>query len=144
MIFYQLLSYCSILLLSYYYAIQLPYYLIILLLYYLTIILSDCITNLTILLRFYLTIFTILLSYFLIILLFNNHLTILLFHCRIKSCYLIISISNYINFLLFDYIFCSKDARLPEQLQRAMAAEAEAAREARAKVGNNNEYHHSQ
>ena len=28
----------------------------------------------------------------------------------------------------------SKDARLPEQLQRAMAAEAEAAREARAKV----------
>ena len=30
----------------------------------------------------------------------------------------------------------SKDARLPEQLQRAMAAEAEAAREARAKVGN--------
>ena len=35
---------------------------------------------------------------------------------------------------LFDYIFCRKDARLPEQLQRAMAAEAEAAREARAKV----------
>jgi len=30
---------------------------------------------------------------------------------------------------------CSKDARLPVQLQRAMAAEAEAAREARAKVG---------
>ena len=29
----------------------------------------------------------------------------------------------------------SKDARLPENLQRAMAAEAEAAREARAKVG---------
>ena len=29
----------------------------------------------------------------------------------------------------------SKDARLPVQLQRAMAAEAEAAREARAKVG---------
>ena len=28
----------------------------------------------------------------------------------------------------------SKDARLPVQLQRAMAAEAEAAREARAKV----------
>ena len=28
-----------------------------------------------------------------------------------------------------------KDARLPVQLQRAMAAEAEAAREARAKVG---------
>ena len=30
----------------------------------------------------------------------------------------------------------SKDARLPVQLQRAMAAEAEAAREARAKVIN--------
>lgn len=27
-----------------------------------------------------------------------------------------------------------KDSRLPEQLQRAMAAEAEAAREARAKI----------
>ena len=31
-------------------------------------------------------------------------------------------------------LFCSKDSRLPEQLQRAMAAEAEAAREARAKI----------
>lgn len=31
-------------------------------------------------------------------------------------------------------IFTSKDVRLPVQLQRAMAAEAEAAREARAKV----------
>ena len=30
--------------------------------------------------------------------------------------------------------YCSKDVRLPLQLQRAMAAEAEAAREARAKV----------
>ena len=30
-----------------------------------------------------------------------------------------------------------KDVRVPEQLQRAMAAEAEAAREARAKVENN-------
>ena len=30
--------------------------------------------------------------------------------------------------------FCRKDVRLPVQLQRAMAAEAEAAREARAKV----------
>jgi len=29
---------------------------------------------------------------------------------------------------------CSKDVRLPVQLQRAMAAEAEATREARAKV----------
>ena len=34
----------------------------------------------------------------------------------------------------FDYF--SKDCRLPIQLQRAMAAEAEAAREARAKVCN--------
>ena len=32
------------------------------------------------------------------------------------------------------FLFCSKDVRLPQQLQRAMAAEAEAAREARAKV----------
>ena len=32
------------------------------------------------------------------------------------------------------FLYFSKDARLPEQLQRAMAAEAEAAREARAKV----------
>ena len=31
-------------------------------------------------------------------------------------------------------IFFSRDVRLPESLQRAMAAEAEAAREARAKV----------
>ena len=29
-----------------------------------------------------------------------------------------------------------KDVRLPQQLQRSMAAEAEASREARAKVGN--------
>jgi hypothetical protein len=34
----------------------------------------------------------------------------------------------------YSMINCSKDARLPVQLQRAMAAEAEAAREARAKV----------
>ena len=32
------------------------------------------------------------------------------------------------------FAICRKDSRLPEQLQRAMAAEAEAAREARAKV----------
>ncbi len=32
------------------------------------------------------------------------------------------------------FLICSKDVRLPVQLQRAMAAEAEAAREARAKV----------
>ena len=31
-------------------------------------------------------------------------------------------------------LFCRKDVRLPVHLQRAMAAEAEAAREARAKV----------
>lgn len=37
--------------------------------------------------------------------------------------------------VLFGHILSSsKDARLPVQLQRAMAAEAEAAREARAKV----------
>ena len=34
----------------------------------------------------------------------------------------------------FFYVSYSKDVRLPVQLQRAMAAEAEAAREARAKV----------
>ena len=38
---------------------------------------------------------------------------------------------NIISNTLFSY---SKDVRLPVQLQRAMAAEAEAAREARAKV----------
>ena len=41
------------------------------------------------------------------------------------------------NLSVLDSIFLllfSKDARLPVQLQRAMAAEAEAAREARAKV----------
>ena len=38
--------------------------------------------------------------------------------------------------ILFNvYMLCSKDARLPEQLQRTMAAEAEAGRAARAKVG---------
>ena len=35
---------------------------------------------------------------------------------------------------LFTTLLYSKDVRLPVQLQRAMAAEAEAAREARAKV----------
>ena len=39
------------------------------------------------------------------------------------------------SFLMFlPSCRCSKDVRLPVQLQRAMAAEAEAAREARAKV----------
>ncbi len=38
------------------------------------------------------------------------------------------------HFSFFIYTFFSKDVRLPVQLQRAMAAEAEAAREARAKV----------
>ena len=37
------------------------------------------------------------------------------------------------TYLVYFMVF-RKDARLPEQLQRAMAAEAEAAREARAKV----------
>jgi len=36
--------------------------------------------------------------------------------------------------LFFLLSLCSKDVRLPVQLQRAMAAEAEAAREARAKA----------
>lgn len=36
--------------------------------------------------------------------------------------------------LLLWFFVCRKDVRLPVQLQRAMAAEAEAAREARAKV----------
>lgn len=40
-------------------------------------------------------------------------------------------LNMYINFL---YLYYRKDVRLPVQLQRAMAAEAEAAREARAKV----------
>ena len=43
----------------------------------------------------------------------------------------------FVNINISHLIFLptiSKDARLPEQLQRAMAAEAEAAREARAKV----------
>ena len=39
-----------------------------------------------------------------------------------------------LNMVLKIILILSKDARLPEQLQRAMAAEAEAAREARAKV----------
>lgn len=38
--------------------------------------------------------------------------------------------TNYVVLL----ITCRKDVRLPQQLQRAMAAEAEASREARAKV----------
>ena len=42
-------------------------------------------------------------------------------------------IMNY-NVLLLLYCLFRKDVRLPVQLQRAMAAEAEAAREARAKV----------
>ena len=36
--------------------------------------------------------------------------------------------------MCYASVFCSKDVRLPVQLQRAMAAEAEAAREAKAKV----------
>ena len=35
---------------------------------------------------------------------------------------------------VFSFFFHSKDVRLPVQLQRVMAAEAEATREARAKV----------
>ena len=36
--------------------------------------------------------------------------------------------------MMIMMVLCSKDVRLPIQLQRAMAAEAEATREARAKV----------
>lgn len=38
------------------------------------------------------------------------------------------------QFAVFVFFFHSKDVRLPVQLQRVMAAEAEATREARAKV----------
>ena len=38
------------------------------------------------------------------------------------------------QFSLFVFLIHSKDVRLPVQLQRVMAAEAEATREARAKV----------
>jgi regulator of protease activity HflC (stomatin/prohibitin superfamily) len=41
---------------------------------------------------------------------------------------------NFCTLMFFTIFVYSKDARLPEQLQRAMAAEAEASREARAKV----------
>lgn len=41
---------------------------------------------------------------------------------------------NYVPIYLYLNVVNSKDVRLPVQLQRAMAAEAEAAREARAKV----------
>ena len=49
-----------------------------------------------------------------------------------------INMFNMINMAMINTP--SKDARLPVQLQRAMAAEAEAAREARAKVGFNMVY----
>ena len=37
-------------------------------------------------------------------------------------------------------LVCRKDVRLPQQLQRAMAAEAEASREARAKVSSSKSF----
>ena len=40
------------------------------------------------------------------------------------------------------FVHYSKDVRLPVQLQRAMATEAEAAREARAKVSHNTFFCH--
>ena len=57
-----------------------------------------------------------------------------------------LSRTNIINTFFWIFIFLNprvervevKDVRLPQQLQRAMAAEAEATREARAKVCNNN------
>ena len=51
---------------------------------------------------------------------------------------MMINMINTINMVMINTP--SKDARLPVQLQRAMAAEAEAAREARAKVGFNMVY----
>ena len=39
------------------------------------------------------------------------------------------------NLITFNFFFNSKDVKLPVRLQRVMAAEAEAARDARAKVG---------
>ena len=51
---------------------------------------------------------------------------------------MMINMTNMINMAMI--LTPSKDARLPVQLQRAMAAEAEAAREARAKVGFNMVY----
>ena len=54
----------------------------------------------------------------------HRHKKILSFHSE-----------HFFSLFHFQYFYlCRKDARLPEQLQRAMAAEAEAAREARAKV----------
>ena len=41
---------------------------------------------------------------------------------------------KYCNWTGFDFLIQVKDVRLPQNLQRAMAAEAEATREARAKV----------
>ena len=45
--------------------------------------------------------------------------------------------SSEVLLLTVIFLIFSKDVRLPVQLQRAMAAEAEAAREARAKVTEN-------
>ena len=49
---------------------------------------------------------------------------------------MIITTQSLMTFYNTTYLPCipSKDVRLPTQLQRAMAAEAEAARDARAKV----------
>ena len=47
---------------------------------------------------------------------------------------IIIMVNSILNIMMMLMAMFSKDARLPVQLQRAMAAEAEAAREARAKV----------
>ena len=45
-----------------------------------------------------------------------------------------VKLESHSNSVWLSYLSSSKDVRLPVQLQRAMAAEAEAAREARAKV----------
>lgn len=59
--------------------------------------------------------------------------------CDIIQCYWLFVWNSFFFFLLirctvFSFDNYRKDVRLPVQLQRAMAAEAEAAREARAKV----------
>ena len=59
---------------------------------------------------------------------------IVIFTIIVNVMMIIVITSKMINVMIIVVIITSKDARLPIQLQRAMAAEAEAAREARAKV----------
>ena len=62
-------------------------------------------------------------------------MSLFVFNLEYNKCQLTFDFAQILNKTLRALkITCSKDARLPVQLQRAMAAEAEAAREARAKV----------